>query len=608
MRLRSAAVALRLGACSSAAAIALSGALARAEAPSVDLRGYHASVDSAAGTTLEPASAPETGEWNVGLRLHYAHQPIQLVSSDAASSDASSSASGKVAPIAHQVGADFVAAVGLWRRVLLGIDLPYVIAQTGDPITDPRLRAALGVSAADAVPLVALGDLGLSGKIVIMPPDEPEFGGFGIALLQRLSAPTGDESGWIGEGNWTSETRVLGEWRSAPLSALLAGGLKFRFDQERFLCNASTANRPRECPVQFGTELPAAVGFVFRPSGIGIDDGGRTSFYGEARAYLPLSPTGPFEREDSAGAFTSTGVRVAVRDVSFFAGVEFGLTDGVGNAPVRASIGVDFAPRDHDKDDDRIDDDRDQCRELPEDRDGYEDDDGCPEVDDDQDGVPDGQDACPREAAPRTADGCPVDRDSGPDVLDSEDRCPDVPVPNDEGCPQPSTPPAPPLSAAPPLPKAIELDDADGDTFAGAEDKCPDVAETFDGKDDDDGCPEPPPKPGERARKPLVEMAADTLTPNGMLAFDKDDAVEAGSRPLLRALAAEVKKTPGAKLLVGARPSPARKEQAQKRAFAVAQVVRALVGRENAVEVVDWDRVKSAPRAEVYGVGLVLSR
>jgi len=569
---------------------------AGAEAPSVDLRGYHASVDPAAGTTLEPASAPATGEWNVGMRVHYAYRPIELNSSRGV----------ETVPIRHQLGADLIAAVGLWRRVLLGIDVPYVIAQTGDDISDPRLRAALGVREAKAVPLVALGDLGLSGKLVIMPPEEAEFGGFGIALLQRFSVPTGDEGGWIAEGVGTSETRVLGEWRSAPLSAMLASGLKLRFNEERFLCNPATAT----CPVQFGTELPAAAGVVFRPSGVGIDDGGRTSLYGELRAYLPLSPTGPFERQEPAGAFAAAGVRIAVRDLSFFAGVELGLTDGVGNAPVRASIGVDFSPREHDLDHDGIEEDRDQCRELPEDRDGYEDDDGCPEVDDDQDGVPDGLDLCPREAAPETRDGCPIDGEAGPDLVDPEDRCPAIPVPNDQGCPEPQSQPAEPALAPPPAPKPeAAQDDPDADTFVGAEDKCPNEAETFDGKDDDDGCPEPKATPGERPRKRLVEMAGGaTLTANGMLAFDKDDRVEGGSKALLRALASEVKKAPGSKLLVGARPSPARKEQAQKRAFAVAQSVRALVGREDSVEVVDWDRVKSAPRAEVFGVGLVLAR
>jgi OOP family OmpA-OmpF porin len=564
---------------------------ALAEAPSVDLRGYHASVDAAAGNTLEPSSAPDTGEWNVGLRLHYAHRPVEL---------RSSGTRGEIVPIRHQVGADFVAAVGLWRRVLLGMDLPYVLGQTGDPITDPGLRAALGVRSADAVPLVALGDLGLSGKIVIMPAEEPEFGGFGMALLQRFGLPTGDEGSWIAEGDATSETRALAEWRSAPLSALLSGGIKFRFEKERFLCNPASAETPRSCPVELGTELPAAVGLVFRPSGAGIDDGGRTSLYAEARTYLPLSPVGPFEREEPAGAFASTGVRVAVRDVSFYGGVEFGLIDGVGNAPVRASIGIDFAPRDHDKDDDRIEDDRDQCRELPEDRDGYEDDDGCPEVDDDQDGVPDAEDACPRDHAPNTRDGCPAEGHHF--VPDVEDRCPEIPRPNDDGCPEPAAaPPVPPVLRQPEPP----VDDVDADTFAAADDKCPTEAETFDGKDDDDGCPEPP---GVPPRKPLVEVAAGTLTPNGMLAFDKDDAVENGSKPLLRAIAAEVKKAPGSKLLVGARPSPARKDQAQKRSFAVAQAVRAYVGREDAVEVVEWDRVKGAPRADVYGVGLVLGR
>jgi OOP family OmpA-OmpF porin len=624
-------------------------ATARAEAPSLDLRGWHASPDAEAGMTLEPASAPDTWEWNTGLRLNWAYRPIELTTSG----------SDEVVPIEHQVTADFVFGIGIARRVLLGLDLPYVLAQTGDDVTDPGLRDALAGST--GAPLVALGDLGLSAKIVVMPPDEPEFGGFGIAAIQRFSLPTGDEGGWIGEGSSTSESRLLFEWRSAPLSALLSGGIKFRFEKETFLCYGATTQADTGCPAQFGHELPLAAGVAVRPSGLGIDDGERTTFHGELRTYLPLSPNGPLVREEPAGAFGSLAARVRARDVSFFGGVEVAFTDGVGNAPVRASLGVDFAPRDHDQDDDGLEDEIDQCRELPEDLDGFEDDDGCPEVDDDQDQVPDAEDLCPRAAEDRDGfedgDGCPDaddDRDGVPDALD---RCPTVPAPgmpdgcqladpdgdglvggvdrcpteaedkdgfqDEDGCPdrdddadgiadpEDACPrEAGPQSADPKL-RGCANPDPDGDTFADAADKCPSEAETFDGKTDEDGCPEPAPAQGP-APKPLVELVtkndAQVLTPNGTLAFGKDDEVDAPSALLLRAVAQIAKKTPGSRILVGARPSPARKDQAQKRAFAVAQALRGYVGRDDAVQVVDWDQVKGAPRAEIYGVGLVLTK
>jgi hypothetical protein len=70
-----------------------------------------------------------------------------------------------------------------------------------------------------------------------------------------------------------------------------------------------------------------------------------------------------------------------------------------------------WAPRKHDQDDDGVADDRDECPDLPEDRDGIQDSDGCPEDDADSDGVLDAEDACPVTPGVASTDpktnGCP---------------------------------------------------------------------------------------------------------------------------------------------------------------------------------------------------------
>jgi outer membrane protein OmpA-like peptidoglycan-associated protein len=64
-----------------------------------------------------------------------------------------------------------------------------------------------------------------------------------------------------------------------------------------------------------------------------------------------------------------------------------------------------------DRDNDGILNDKDQCPDEPEDRDGYHDDDGCPDRDNDNDGVPDEKDKCPGEKEIYNGyeddDGCP---------------------------------------------------------------------------------------------------------------------------------------------------------------------------------------------------------
>jgi OOP family OmpA-OmpF porin len=102
-----------------------------------------------------------------------------------------------------------------------------------------------------------------------------------------------------------------------------------------------------------------------------------------------------------------------------------------------------------DEDKDGITDDKDQCMNEPEDKDGFEDTDGCPDYDNDMDGIYDNQDKCPNQAE---------------DYDGFEDS---------DGCPE---------------------SDNDKDGIPDAIDKCPNNSETVNGFKDDDGCPDQKPK------------------------------------------------------------------------------------------------------------------
>jgi OOP family OmpA-OmpF porin len=112
-----------------------------------------------------------------------------------------------------------------------------------------------------------------------------------------------------------------------------------------------------------------------------------------------------------------------------------------------------------DSDNDGIPDDVDQCKDMPEDKDGFQDEDGCPDFDNDNDGIYDSQDKCPSEAEDfdgfEDSDGCPDldnDKDGIPDKLD---KCPNTPEDMDgyqdeDGCPDGGGPgKASPAGAAP---------------------------------------------------------------------------------------------------------------------------------------------------------------
>jgi OOP family OmpA-OmpF porin len=143
---------------------------------------------------------------------------------------------------------------------------------------------------------------------------------------------------------------------------------------------------------------------------------------------------------------------------------------------------------------------------------------GCP-PDSDGDKVIDSEDKCPL-AAGLAPDGCPPppDRD-GDKTVDADDDCPDVPGDFKRGCPNP---------------------DPDSDGVTAEQDKCPSEAETANGYQDADGCPD--------------ELPAAVKKFSGVIAgieFDLGKAtIRPVSRPILDSAIETLKAYPELKILV----------------------------------------------------------
>ncbi|HLM73477.1 MAG TPA: hypothetical protein VK459_12315, partial [Polyangiaceae bacterium] len=526
-----------------------------------------------------------------------------------------------------------------------------MLLQTGD---DPASMAgAAAVLGATPLPSQALGDLGITGKLTLVRPTRAEFGGFALALHQRLTVPMGDEASYLGEGHVTSETRLLTEYRLLVLGMHAAVGVKVRGDVGRYACEdvpEPKAGEDDTCPTRFGHELPFGVGFSFRPQVLGLDDAGRWTWFLEMRGHVPIAPAAPFSSGSGrvSGAAVGAGARVALGDVSVLAGLEGSVLGGVGAAPVRALMSVGWAPRVEDADNDGIEDDRDQCPELAEDKDRFEDDDGCPDGDNDDDGVPDGEDECATEREDEDGfedeDGCIDPDNDGDKILDVNDKCPDEvglasPVAakngcperdpdgdglegsrdkcpeaaedkdgfeDDDGCPEVDndTDGVPDAADACPLEEGIESSnpkergcpdpDKDRDTILAADDKCPSEGEVWNGLDDADGCPDGDPK---KKLPLLVEVKDAKEGPSLRLAeavkFTDKNEVDAASDPLLRALASELMKHPSFTVAVGVRPRPkGGAEEAKARGAAVVAALARYSRREKAAEAAGWDEVK----------------
>ncbi len=92
--------------------------------------------------------------------------------------------------------------------------------------------------------------------------------------------------------------------------------------------------------------------------------------------------------------------------------------------------------------------------------------------DSDGDGFLDPDDKCPD--VPGVApDGCPPPDTDGDGFIDAEDKCPEEPGIAPDGCPD---------------------RDPDGDGILDPDDQCPTEAESFNGFEDEDGCPDVPPE------------------------------------------------------------------------------------------------------------------
>jgi hypothetical protein len=614
----------------------LAPASARSEPlPSVDLRLFQPSADPKGSLYMEPVATPGPGQWNASGWMSYAYRPVVL-----------RGPGGELRSklVSHQLSFDVLANIGIGARGAAGLSIPTVLRQWGD--TDP---ATASVMQRSSRPDSALGDLALHAKAVVVKPHE--LGGFGLAALGRVSLPTGDRGSFAGEGAVTSEVRLLGEMNFIVASLQATAGFRTRTARREFAGKT------------WGDELPWGVGVAVRPQAFGWDAKGRWTWVVEAHGWLPAGPSAPFTEAALSPALLGASARYAVRDLSLLAGVEGPLNTAAGVPLVRGIVALQWAPRPHDADKDGVEDELDECPDLAEDRDGFEDHDGCPDFDNDDDGVPDADDrcptqkededgfddddgcpdpdndkdgildeadACPDAAGPRRADratnGCPTTDRDGDGVPDDRDKCPDEPEDRDgfqdeDGCVDPDNDgdgvvdadDKCPLQAGPASSFAkwngCPVPDKDGDTFHDEQDQCPSEPETWNGVRDDDGCPDE----GGRALVALQQTATGPalvlLTPLGFKGPAAAPEVADKSLPTVRAVATELNRRPSWVVAVGVKPAPAglfASTNAMMRSFAVVSALRAYTFRDGVAETVGWTAVKDQPGADRAGLGFLV--
>jgi OOP family OmpA-OmpF porin len=215
-----------------------------------------------------------------------------------------------------------------------------------------------------------------------------------------------------------------------------------------------------------------------------------------------------------------THMRLDVRDVVT---ARRGYNSGVTNsAEILLGLGVTLGrerdraapPPPTDGDGDGIVDPDDQCVKVP----GVAAFAGCPIPDSDGDSILDPDDQCKDVPGVAAFEGCPIPDTDGDSILDPDDQCKDVPgVAYLQGCPIPDT---------------------DGDSILDSEDPCVYEAETVNGIDDTDGCPDGIPE----------EVARFTGVIEGIV-FDTDKAtIRKKSTPVLTQALEVLRKHPSVRV------------------------------------------------------------
>ncbi|MFZ4580051.1 MAG: OmpA family protein, partial [Myxococcota bacterium] len=405
----------------------------------------------------------------VGLWTHYDRRPLTL----------SRAVPGGTATVydavASQVAGEVVAAVGLFGWAELGIVVPVVLDQTGDASpAGPGSEPTLGPG---------LGDVRVLPKVRLL-----SYGAMDLALSVAIDVPTATAA-YSGSGTIDVAPRLTGSVASERFGALLTLDTLLRDVGDQSTTPAKSSGN--------GWQVTAGAwaGVIPRVLDVVVDSRWTLS-------------QGALDAQRRSGEVLG-GLRVSLPAgfaVTAAAGPGVGQTPGT--PEFRALLGLTWVlDPNQDRDRDGVPDDVDQCPDVPEDVDGFEDGDGCVDPDNDGDGIADVSDGCRDDAEDKDgfedADGCPELDNDGDGVFDREDACPTEPededdYEDDDGCPDLDHDKDGIVDTADKCPgeygvaaeSGCPAQDTDKDGISDAADLCPARPETFNGVADEDGCPD----------------------------------------------------------------------------------------------------------------------
>jgi outer membrane protein OmpA-like peptidoglycan-associated protein len=433
--------------------------VAWAQDAAFDIERFRPAVDPYGYASVESAQTLNHLQLGVGMWGNFADDPLILTIDGVRYFGDGTNKDDGVIDIRSTV--DFQFGLGLSSYFSLNVDMPVVLWQEGNDIF-----AIGGPDEYRNLQSYGPGDLRIAPKISFLDSTKNLVG---IAIQAQVGIPTGWDTDFIAARQLSVMPMGIIEFADGSVSLR-----EYRF---RAAINVGGWLRPayQVGELSLGSELIYRVGISGLPTEVlelGAELYGGTA--GPSTSQQPLEMVSWFRL-------------IPLDWVTVTAGGGVGALPGVGAPDYRlflgATIAPSFDPSTLDRDHDGVPNRDDKCINIPEDRDGFEDEDGCPERDNDGDGIDDALDRCPNDPEDidnyEDGDGCPdVDNDRD-GFLDVEDRCPNRPenlnnYQDEDGCPD-----------------VIPIGDTDGDGLTDDVDRCPYDAEDLDTFEDEDGCPDP---------------------------------------------------------------------------------------------------------------------
>jgi outer membrane protein OmpA-like peptidoglycan-associated protein len=434
--------------------------------------------------TVETARVPLEFAYSFGLVVDYARQPLRLRHCLPGPCNAAGAMITHLDVVRDLGQATLLAALTPIGRLQIGLRLPFQYI-AGDGVVTDSSSAAFGGPVPGGIHGFAMGDPALEAKVRI-------FGGatspiaLGVAL--SASAPVGHATAnglYAGYGSPVVDARAILDVDVQRFFAAIDVGAGFK----------STAKLGT---LDLGSELRFGAG-----AGVRITKEWQILAEGYGSTNFTASNGSNAAEIDGAMRWLAAKAPVVVT-----AGGGAGLNEGVGAPAFRVFLGVGvFLDRKENG--------------------------GAVDIDLDKDGIPNDEDRCPLEGGDVVRIkgpfyGCPKRDSDGDGVPDHLDACPDQPgaVAQDgktNGCPP---------------------NDRDHDGIPNDRDKCPDEAETYNGFQDEDGCPDAPPIRAEVRSDQIV-----LINERVHFEFGKDRIVGARSFEALDLVAQVIKEHPEIKRL-----------------------------------------------------------